>query len=37
MLAIISALHVKEQWVIRVMREMAQEEGINIQANSAIY
>jgi hypothetical protein len=35
--AIISALHVEKQWVVGVMREMAQEEGFNIQVDGVVY
>jgi hypothetical protein len=34
---VISALHVEEQWVVGMMREMAQEEGVDIQADGAVY
>jgi hypothetical protein len=35
--AIISALHVERQWVVGVMREMAHEEEIDIQADGVVY
>ena len=35
--AIISALHVEEQWVVGVMREMAHEEGFDIQVDGVVY
>jgi hypothetical protein len=35
--AIISALHVEKQWVVGVMREMAQEEGFNIQVDGVVH
>ena len=37
MLAIISTLHVEEQWVVGVMWEMAQKEGVDIRADGAVY
>src|SRR6187402_3553284 len=35
--AIISALHVEEQWVVGVMCTMARDEGIDMQADGAVY
>ena len=35
--AVISALHVEEQWLIGVMYKMARAEGIDIQTDGAVY
>lgn len=35
--AVISALYIEEQWVMGIIYDMAEKDGIDIQAEGAVY